>query len=64
MSKEEFDYNKDLLKEIVEKKKDLRTSIMMTQEIQNERSSFKPMPAYEIYNLWNTYLFAITSSGY
>lgn len=51
MSKDEYEYNRDLLKEIGEKKKELRSSIMMSQDMQNERASFKPMPAYEIYNL-------------
>ena len=51
MSKEEYDLNKDLLKEIAVKKKELRQSIMMTQDCLTEKQSYKPLPAYEIYNL-------------
>ena len=52
MTKDEFELNKDLLKEIVTKKNELRQSIMMTSEYKQEKSTYKALPAYEIYNFW------------
>ena len=51
MSREEFDFNKELLKEIVTKKDELRSTIMKTQDFINEKKSMKALPAYEIYEL-------------
>ena len=51
MSHDEFQLNKDLLKEIVEKKKELREIIQMTQDQINFTISSKPAPAYEVFNL-------------
>ena len=51
MTKDEFDFNKDLLKEIVQKKSDLVSDIERTKSDLLAKSMFKPTPAYEVFSL-------------
>ena len=51
MTKDEFDYNKDLLKEIVQKKGDLLQNIEQTKNHLLAKSLYKPTPAYEVFSL-------------
>ena len=48
MTHEEFDFNKDLLKEIVTKRKELRDTVM-TKSVTAQQTT--ALPSYEIYNL-------------
>lgn len=54
MNHDEFELNKDLLKEIASKKKELRDTISMTKNDQmtREHAANNTRPAYEIYELW------------
>ncbi len=53
MSLEEFELNKELLKEIASKRKDLKETISMTKndQIMREHNATNTRAAYEIYNL-------------
>lgn len=51
MTQEEFDFNKDLLKEIASKSKDLRQTVKLTQADTLSRINQPANSAFEIYNL-------------
>lgn len=51
MTKEEFDFNKDLLKEIATKKHDLLNDIEKTKSDLAAKSMYKSAPAYEVFGL-------------
>lgn len=53
MSQEEFELNKDLLKEIATKSKDLKVTINMTKndQMMREHNATNTRGAYEIFNL-------------
>ena len=51
MTNDEFEFNKDLLKEIATKRKDLKSTIMTTNNETVAKQNAAPLPAYEIYNL-------------
>ena len=50
MTKDEFDYNKDLLREIITKKKEIMNDIEMEKTMQTQKEIDKPKPTYEVYN--------------
>lgn len=51
MTNEEFDFNKDLLKEIIGKKKEIKNDIEMERTTQMQLESSRPKPTYEVYEL-------------
>ena len=52
MSLDEFDFNKDLLREIAIKKKDIESNIAMTQGvIKQARDNYNSSATYEVYKL-------------
>jgi hypothetical protein len=52
MSYDEFEFNKDLLKEIASKRKELKDTISMANNEQSQKEiAGANRPAYEIFNL-------------
>lgn len=51
MTYDEFDLNKDLLREIVQKKKVILSDIEMQKKDQVQREIDKPKPTYEVFNI-------------
>lgn len=51
MTQDEFEFNKDLLKEIASKKGELRETLRMTTQGQIDKFNSIPKPTYEIFNL-------------
>lgn len=51
MTNDEFEFNKNLLKEIASKRKDLRDTVMTVQNNNILATQTHQLPAYEIYNL-------------
>eukprot|EP00347_Sterkiella_histriomuscorum_P021570 403333518 len=51
MTNDEFEFNKDLLKEIASKRKELRDTVNMTTNQNITAQQMTTLPAYEIYNL-------------
>lgn len=51
MSTEEFDFNKDLLKEIATKKDEIKNEIEECKIANLTKQNFRPNAACEIYNL-------------
>lgn len=51
MTKDEFEYNKELLKEIVTKKNDVQGEIETVKNDLYNRAINKPSPAYQVYSI-------------
>lgn len=51
MTQEEFEFNKDLLKEIVTKRKEIRDTVNMNMTKNVTAQQVTALPSYEIYNL-------------
>lgn len=51
MTQEEFEFNKDLLKEIVSKRKEVRDTVQMNMTKNVTAQHTSALPSYEIYNL-------------
>jgi hypothetical protein len=51
MSYDEFDYNKDLLREIINKKKEVQRDIEMTKTDLKYKIDNIPKPTYDVYHV-------------
>ena len=51
MTLDEFDYNKDLLREIIQKKNVILADIEMEKQEKIDKEIKKPKPTYDVFNL-------------